>query len=62
MVSYFLKNRFGIFLVAVLITTCSNSESQQGVISTKDLSTQTTITIMEEAGEETISSEMPSFY
>ena len=57
MVSYFLKNRFGIFLVAVLITTCSNSESQQGVISTKDLSTQTTTTIMEEAGEETISSE-----
>ena len=57
MVSYFLKNRFGIFLVAVLITTCSNSERQQGVISTKDLSTQTTTTIMEEAGEETISSE-----
>ena len=57
MVSYFLKNRFGIFLVAVLITTCSNSESQQGVISTKDLSTQTTTTIMEEAEEETISSE-----
>ena len=57
MVSYFLKNRFGIFLVAVLIITCSNSESQQGVISTKDLSTQTTTTIMEEAGEETISSE-----
>ena len=57
MVSYYLKNRFGIFLVAVLITTCSNSESQQGVISTKDLSTQTTTTIMEEAGEETISSE-----
>ena len=57
MVSYFLKNRFGIFLVAVLITTCSNSESQQGVISTKDLSTQTTTTIMEEAREEIISSE-----
>ena len=58
MVSYFLKNRFGIFLVVVLITTCSNSESQQGVISTKDLSTQTTTTtIMEEAEEETISSE-----
>ena len=58
MVSYFLKNRFGIFLVAVLITTCSNSESQQGVISTKDLSAQTTTTtIMEESAEETISSE-----
>ena len=57
MVIYFLKNRFGIFLVAVLISTCSNSESQQGVISTKDLSTQTTTTIMEEAEEETISSE-----
>ena len=58
MVIYFLKNRFGIFFVAVLISTCSNSDSQQGVISTKDLSTQTTaITIMEEVAEETISSE-----
>ena len=58
MVTYFLKNRFGIFLVAVLISTCSNSESQQGVISTDDISTNTTATtIMEEVAEETISSE-----
>ena len=58
MVTYFLKNRFGIFLVAVLISTCSNSESQQGVISTNDISTNTTATtIMEEVAEETISSE-----
>ena len=58
MVIYFLKNRFGIFLVAVLISTCSNSESQQGVISTNDISTNTTATtIMEEVAEETISSE-----
>ncbi len=58
MASYFLKNRFGIFLVAVLISTCSSSENQQGVISTKDLSAQTTTTtIMEESAEETISSE-----
>ena len=58
MASYFLKNKFGIFLVAVLISTCSSSENQQGVISTKDLSAQTTTTtIMEESAEETISSE-----
>ena len=58
MVSYFLKNRFGIFLVVVLISTCSSPKSQQSVISTKDLSTQTTATtIMEEVAEETISSE-----
>ena len=58
MVTYFLKNRFGIFLVAVLISTCSNSESQQGVISTNDISTNTTATtIMKEVAEETISSE-----
>ena len=58
MASYFLKNRFGIFLAAVLISTCSSSENQQGVISTKDLSAQTTTTtIMEESAEETISSE-----
>ena len=58
MASYFLKNKFGIFLVAFLISTCSSSENQQGVISTKDLSAQTTTTtIMEESAEETISSE-----
>ena len=58
MVIYSLKNRFGICLFAVLISTCSNPESQQGVISTKDLSTNTTATtIMEEVAEETISSE-----
>ena len=58
MVIYTLKNRFGIFLFAVLISTCSIPESQQSVISTKDLSTNTTATtIMEEVAEETISSE-----
>ncbi len=58
MVIYTLKNRFGIFLFAVLISTCSNPESQQSVISTKDLSTNTTATtITEEVTEETISSE-----
>ena len=56
--SYFLKNRFGVFLFVVLISTCSNSESQQGVVSTKDLSTQTTATtIMEKVAEETNSPE-----
>ena len=58
MVIYTLKNRFGIFLFAVLISTCSNPESQQSVISTKDLSINTTATtIIEEVAEETISFE-----
>ena len=57
MVSY-MKNKYAIFLVIFLISACSNSENPQGVISTKDLSAQTTVTtIMEEVVEETLSSE-----
>ena len=57
MVSY-MKNKHAIFLVIFLISACSNSENPQGVISTKDLSAQTTVTtIMEEVVEETLSSE-----
>ena len=57
MVSY-MKNKLAIFLVIILISACSSSENPQGVISTKDLSAQTTVTtIMEEVVEETLSSE-----
>ena len=58
MVNYNMKNKFVIFLVVVLFSACSSSDDSQGVISTKDLSTQTTvITIVEEAVEEIISPE-----
>ena len=57
MVSY-MKNKHAILLVIFLISACSSSENPQGVISTKDLSAQTTVTtIMEEVVEETLSSE-----
>ena len=57
MVSY-MKNKHAILLVVFLISACSSSENPQGVISTKDLSAQTTVTtIMEEVVEETLSSE-----
>ena len=57
MVNY-MKNKHAIFLVIFLISACSNSENPRGVISTKDLSAQTTVTtIMEEVVEETLSSE-----
>ena len=58
MVNYNMKNKFVIFLVLALFSACSSSDDSQGVISTKDLSTQTTvITIVEEAVEEIISPE-----
>ncbi len=58
MVNYNMKNKFVIFLVVVLFSACSSSDDSQGVVSTKDLSTQTTvITIVEEAVEEIISPE-----
>ena len=57
MVNY-MKNKYAIFLVIFLISACSSAENPQGVISTKDLSAQTTVTtIMEEVVEETLSSE-----
>jgi len=39
-----MKNKLAIFLVIILISACSSSENPQGVISTKDLSAQTTVT------------------
>ena len=58
MVNYNMKNKFVICLVVFLFSACSSSDDSQGVISTNDLSTQTTvITIVEEAVEEIISPE-----
>ena len=58
MVNYNMKNKFVIFLVLALFSACSSSDDSEGVISTNDLSTQTTvITIVEEAVEEIISPE-----
>jgi hypothetical protein len=53
-----MKNKFVIFLVVVFISACSSSDDSKGVISTNDLSTQTTVTtIVEEVVEETLSPE-----
>jgi hypothetical protein len=53
-----MKNKFVIFLVVVFISPCSSSDDSQGVISTNDLSTQTTVTtIVEDVVEETLSPE-----
>ena len=53
-----MKNKFVIFLVVVFISACSSSDDSQGVISTNDWSTQTTVTtIVEEVVEETLSPE-----
>ena len=58
MVSHKMKNKFTILLVFVLISACSTSDDSQGVVSTKDLSTETTLTtIAQEVEEETMSSE-----
>jgi len=53
-----MKNKFTILFVFVLISACSTSDDSQGVVSTKDLSTETTLTtIAQEVEEEIISSE-----
>jgi hypothetical protein len=53
-----MKNKFVICLVVFLFSACSSSDDSQGVISTNDLSTQTTVTtIVEEVVEETLSPE-----
>ena len=58
MVSHKMKNKFTILFVFVLISACSTSDDSQGVVSTKDLSTETTLTtIAQEVEEETMSSE-----
>ena len=47
-----------LILIFVLISSCSSSEDSQGVVSTKDLSSDTTVTtIAEEAVEEVVSVE-----
>ena len=43
MVNYNMKNKFVICLVVFLFSACSSSDDSQGVISTNDLSTQTTV-------------------
>ncbi len=53
-----MKNKYVTFLVLVFISACSVSDDSQGVVSTNDLSTDTTVTtIIEEVVEETISPE-----
>jgi hypothetical protein len=51
-------NKYATFLVLVFISACSASDDLQGVVSTNDLSTETTVTtVIEEVVEDTISSE-----
>ena len=58
MVTYKMINKYATFLVLVFISACSVSDDSQGVVSTNDLSTDTTVTtIIEEVVEETISPE-----
>ena len=46
------------FLLFILVSACSSSDDSQGVVSTDDLSTQTTVTtILEEVVQETVSPE-----
>ena len=53
-----MKNKFTILFVFVLISACSTSDDSQGVVSTQDLSTVTTVTtIVEDVVEETLSPE-----
>jgi hypothetical protein len=58
MVTYKMINKYATFLVLVFISACSASDDLQGVVSTNDLSTETTVTtVIEEVVEDTISSE-----
>ena len=53
-----MKNLKITFLLFILVTACSSSNDSQGVVSTDDLSTQTTVTtILEEVVQETVSPE-----
>ena len=53
-----MKNKYVTFLVLAFISACSASDDLQGVVSTNDLSTETTVTtVIEEVVEDTISSE-----
>ena len=50
-----MKNLKITFLLFILVTACSSSNDSQGVVSTDDLSTQTTVTtILEEVVQETV--------
>ena len=58
MVTYKMINKYATFLVLVFISACSASDDLQGVVSTNDLSTETTVTtVIEEVVEDTISPE-----
>ncbi len=53
-----MKNLKIIFIIFILVSACSSSDDSQGVVSTDDLSTQTTVTtILEKVVQETVSSE-----
>tara|TARA_B100000927_G_scaffold128318_1_gene103383 strand:+ start:178 stop:762 length:585 start_codon:yes stop_codon:yes gene_type:complete len=53
-----MKNLKITFLLFILVSACSSSDDSQGVVSTDDLSTQTTVTtILEEVVQETVSPE-----
>ena len=53
-----MKNVKIIFLIFVLVSACSSSDDSQGVVSTNDLSNETTVTTLtEEVVQETISPE-----
>lgn len=53
-----MKNNCLIVLISIIISACSAPDSSQGVVSTQDLSTDTTVTtILEDVVEENLSSE-----
>ena len=58
MVNQDMKNNCLIIFMSIIISACSTPDSSQGVVSTQDLSTETTVTtIIEDVVEETLSPE-----
>ena len=58
MVNQDMKNKCLIIFISIIISACSTPDSSQGVVSTQDLSTETTVTtIIEDVVEETLSPE-----
>ncbi len=58
MVNQDMKNNCLIIFISIIISACSTPDSSQGVVSTQDLSTETTVTtIIEDVVEETLSPE-----
>jgi len=58
MVNQDMKNNCLIIFISIIISACSTPDSSQGVVSTQDLSTDTTVTtIIEDVVEETLSPE-----